>query len=367
MNTLFTFLTLIHRSYLAPLPLYLWNTSVYKFLLLQSESHLYNLHKKPFERRIIVKSSPRSPGNKPVNDSKPSRNDNVPPSRFYVSSGRKKRNPTNNQFSPRWGTSSPRLLPLRFSPINHAISAALEEEALEESTRNSRGKSAASSPRGGEKNVSRRNSLTEVCSRRECIRFSLLQPLAVAFHAFIFHSLEERGRGGWLIDNPAATWWIAPRTRSRDPRTDRRPIRNLLPPLVPLGRSRGGDKCEKSGGRKSTVGHVQIDSLCSHLSASLSVEIWGWANGYDEWLATTRAESRRSSGKRRRIACEIRASPSSRFVSFRLVRSISCGSIRTLGTRTFSYRFARHRLIVRNVMYAHVLSGGNVEGLTGFG
>lgn len=44
---------------------------------------------------------------------------------------------------------------------------------------------------------------------------------------------------------------------------------------------------------RESIGRVQIDSLCSHLSAFLSASrIWAPASDYDEWLATTRRRRR---------------------------------------------------------------------------
>ena len=92
-----------------------------KFLLLAIRGAIFATT----ARKCIVKSSPRSPDNKPVNDSKPSWNDKC---RRRVSTfllGRKRETRQTINSLPRMKRRSPRRLPLRFFPINHAISAAL--------------------------------------------------------------------------------------------------------------------------------------------------------------------------------------------------------------------------------------------------
>ena len=111
---------------------------------------------------------------------------------------------------------------------------------------------------------------------------------------------------------------------------------------------------ERRRGRKSTVGHVQIDSLCSHLSASLSVEIWGWANGYDEWLATTLA-SLSLSLSLSLLVC--------RFVSFRSIDFLRLSARRV--SVFVSIRTRPANCCSKRDVCTRALSGGNVEGLTG--
>jgi len=59
------------------------------------------------------------------------------------------------------------------------------------------------------------------------------------------------------------------------------------------GGERGGWGIADPIARGGIIGRVQIDSLCSRLSAFLSAaRIWAPASDYDEWLATTRKRER---------------------------------------------------------------------------